>query len=167
LNDVQGKTGEKRAPGEKEDPHPDSASSPVARDLWGTFELIIKESGYEESDGKGTPLALYPRSHHPSLALLACLACSRVTHLALGESLWRRQIKASFTGQEDKTRQTKIRSFRHSLFSIQYTIKILLHVYIYIPKTVNLDICISLYNSCNTSKIFVVFAFFSYFQSFN
>ena len=59
-------------------PYPDSALSPVARDLWGTFELIIKESGYEGSDGKGTPLALYRRSHHPSLALLACLACSRV-----------------------------------------------------------------------------------------
>ena len=69
--------GEKRGLSEKEDPHPDSASSPVARDLWGTFELIIKESGYEGSDGKGTPLALYPRSHHPSLVLLAYLACSR------------------------------------------------------------------------------------------
>ena len=76
---------------------PDSASSPVARDLWGIFELIIKESGYEGSDGKGTPLALYSRSHHPFLALLACLACSRVPHLDLGESPWSGQIKASFS----------------------------------------------------------------------
>ena len=30
------------------------ASSPVARDhFWGIFELIIQESGDEESDGKG------------------------------------------------------------------------------------------------------------------
>ena len=29
------------------------ASSPVARDHWGIFELIIKESGNEGSDGKG------------------------------------------------------------------------------------------------------------------
>ena len=31
--------------------HP--ASSPVARDHWGIFELIIKESGDKGSDGKG------------------------------------------------------------------------------------------------------------------
>ena len=31
--------------------HP--ASSPVTRDHWGIFELIIKESGDEGSDGKG------------------------------------------------------------------------------------------------------------------
>ena len=56
----------------EEDPHPGSASSLVARDHWGIFELIIKESGDKGSDGKGTPLALYPRSHHLSLALLSC-----------------------------------------------------------------------------------------------
>ena len=57
-----------------------AASSPVARDHWGIFELIIKESGDEGSDVKGrkseasrhSPLALYAPSHHPSLALLAC-----------------------------------------------------------------------------------------------
>ena len=52
----------------------------------GIFELIIKESGDEGSGGKGrkseaplspfpshhSPLALYARSHHPSLALLTC-----------------------------------------------------------------------------------------------
>ena len=30
-----------------------AASSPVARDHWGIFELIIKESGDEGSDGMG------------------------------------------------------------------------------------------------------------------
>ena len=49
-----------------------TASSPVARDHWGKIELVIRESGNEGSD------AFYARSHHPSLALLACLACSRV-----------------------------------------------------------------------------------------
>ena len=55
------------------------ASSPIARDQWGIFELNIKKRGDEGSDGK-----LYARSHHPSLALLAC---SRVPnpHLALGK----------------------------------------------------------------------------------
>ena len=49
---------------------------PVARDHCGTFELISKESG-----GK----ALF---HHPSLALLACLGCSRVPQspLSLGKA---------------------------------------------------------------------------------
>ena len=64
------------------------ASSPVARDHRVIFEFkIIEESGDEGSDGKGrksegpfpplsplshhSPLVLYARSHHPSLALLA------------------------------------------------------------------------------------------------
>ena len=42
-----------------------SASSPVGRDHWGIFELIIRKVHH-------SPLALYARSHHPSLALLAC-----------------------------------------------------------------------------------------------
>ena len=58
------------------------ASPPVARVHWGIFELIIKQSGDEGSDGRGEkhhfPLALYTRSHHPSLALLACLARLRL-----------------------------------------------------------------------------------------
>ena len=57
------------------------ASSPVARDHWGIFELIIKESGDEGSDGNGrsshlSSLALYVRSHHPSLALLSRVLAS-------------------------------------------------------------------------------------------
>ena len=80
--------------------HP--ASSPVARDHWGVFKLIIKESGDEGSDGKGrkseaklsplspfpshhSPLALYARSHHPSLALLAC-SRARQSSLSLGKA---------------------------------------------------------------------------------
>ena len=47
-----------------------TASSPVARDHWGKIELVTRESGNEGSD------AFYARSHLPSLALLACLACS-------------------------------------------------------------------------------------------
>ena len=49
---------------------------PVARDHCGTFKLIRKESG-----GKA-------RSHQPSLALLACLGCSRVPQspLSLGKA---------------------------------------------------------------------------------
>ena len=72
------------------------ASSPVARDHWRKFELIIRENGDEGSDGKGRkseatfpslsfsfpslapPIALYARSHHPSPALLACLARLRL-----------------------------------------------------------------------------------------
>ena len=68
------------------------ASSPVARDhFWGIFELIIQESGDEESDGKGRkkkqfPLgqALYAHFHHPPLALLACLQLSRILRKASG-----------------------------------------------------------------------------------
>ena len=80
------------------------ASSSVARDHWGIFELIIKESGDEGSDGKRRKseatfpslsfsfpfpslLAPYARSQHPSLALLAWLACSRVPQSPL--SLWK------------------------------------------------------------------------------
>ena len=54
-----------------------TASSPVARDHWGIFELIIKESGDEGGSplspfrSHHSPLALKARSHHPSLALLA------------------------------------------------------------------------------------------------
>ena len=99
----------------------DTASSPVARDHWEIFELIIKESGDKGSDGKGrkseapgkswfqdggasnggfpasSPVARdhweifeliikeSARSHHPSLALLAC---SRVplSPLSLGKA---------------------------------------------------------------------------------
>ena len=62
-----------------------SASSPVARDHWGIFDLIIKESGDEGSNSHHSPLALYARSHHPSLVLLAC---SRVPQspLSLGKA---------------------------------------------------------------------------------
>ena len=39
-------------------------------DIWGIFELVVKESGGERSDGKKkkhhSPLALCFRSHHPS-----------------------------------------------------------------------------------------------------
>ena len=57
------------------DHYPFSASSPVARDHWGIFELIIKESGDEGSDGKGRKssllfLPITPRSlPNPHLAL--------------------------------------------------------------------------------------------------
>ena len=65
------------------------ASSPVARDHWRKFELIIRESGDEGSDGKGrkseatfpslsfffpllaASIALYACSHHPSPALVS------------------------------------------------------------------------------------------------
>ena len=65
----------------------------LAISLWEIFELIIKESGDYRSDGKGrtneppslssfpshhSPLAVNARSHHASLALLACLQLSRV-----------------------------------------------------------------------------------------
>ena len=76
----------------------------LAITFWGIFELIIKESGDEGSDGKRRKseatfpslsfsfpfpslLAPYARSQHPSLALLACLACSRVPQSPL--SLWK------------------------------------------------------------------------------
>ena len=59
--------------------------------ILGIFELIIQESGDEESDGKGrkkkqSPLgqALYAHSHHPPLALLACLQLSRIIGKASG-----------------------------------------------------------------------------------
>ena len=64
------------------------ASSPVALDHWGIFESIMKESGEEGSDH--FPLALYAGSRHPSLALLACLACSP-SPTKPWESLWREQ----------------------------------------------------------------------------
>ena len=67
----------------------------LANTFWGTFELIIKKSGHERSDGKGrksealfspfpshhSPLALYAHSHHPPLALLAFLQRSRFWHV--------------------------------------------------------------------------------------
>ena len=63
-----------------------AASSPVACDHWGKFDLIIRESGDDHSQ-----LALYARSHHPFLALLACLACSWVPQslLRLGKACGR------------------------------------------------------------------------------
>ena len=48
----------------------------------------MKESGEEGSDH--FPLALYAGSRHPSLALLACLACSP-SPTKPWESLWRKQ----------------------------------------------------------------------------
>ena len=56
----------------------------LAITFWGIFELIIKESGDHSR------LALYARSRHPPLALLACLQLShivsRCSPLSLGKS---------------------------------------------------------------------------------
>ena len=67
-----------------------TASSPVARDHWGIFELIIKESG----DEGGSPLSPFP-SHHPRSCskLVPIIPLSRFSrarefpnpHLALGK----------------------------------------------------------------------------------
>ena len=82
LSSPRGERGGGGPPREQRKSRLVTASSPVARDHWGIFELIIKESGDEGSNEKGrksshfpsdhSPLALYARSHHPSLALLAC-----------------------------------------------------------------------------------------------
>ena len=77
-----------------------AASSPVARDHWGIFELIIKESGDEGRDGKerkspplffsfptlpGRALRSFPSSlpRASRLFRLAWLACSRVPQSSL------------------------------------------------------------------------------------
>ena len=74
-----------------------TASSPVARDHWGIFELIIKESGDEGSDGKGrkSPLSLLflpitPRSRSTLVPIIPPSRFSRARefpnpHLALGK----------------------------------------------------------------------------------
>ena len=62
-----------------------AASSPVARDHWGIFELGVMGKGRKNEASHHSPLALYAPSHHPSLALLAC---SRVPQspLSLGKA---------------------------------------------------------------------------------
>ena len=56
----------------------------LAITFWGIFELIIKVSGDH------SPLALYARSRHPPLALLAFLQLSRIVSccspLSLGKA---------------------------------------------------------------------------------
>ena len=67
----------------------------LAITFWGIFELIIKKSGHERSDGKrrksdalfspfpshSSLLALCPHSHHPPLTFLAFLQLSRFWHV--------------------------------------------------------------------------------------
>ena len=82
-----------------------SASSPVARDHWEIFELIIKENGDKGSDGKGrkseaiTPIPSLTSHHSPPITprsrstLVPIIPLSRFSrarefpypHLALGK----------------------------------------------------------------------------------
>ena len=66
-----------------------SASSPVARDHWEIFELIIKESGDKGSDGKGRK-SITPRSRSTLVPIIPLSRFSRARefpypHLALGK----------------------------------------------------------------------------------
>ena len=101
--------------------------SPVARDHWGIFELIIKESGDEGSDGKGRKSeATFPPLSFSFPSLPACAlrsfpaSLSRASRLSCvlasppipswpWESLWRRQQvrQCKFSGLVNRPRRSR------------------------------------------------------------
>ena len=61
-------------------------------DIWGIFELVVKESGGERSDGKKKKASLPARALLSFPSSLALLACS-VVSTKPWESLWRKQLR--------------------------------------------------------------------------
>ena len=62
------------------------------RDIWGIFELVVKESGGERSDGKKKKASLPAGALLSFPSSLALLACS-VVSTKPWESLWRKQLR--------------------------------------------------------------------------